>query len=186
MNNSNLKTAHVKSLKILILQVFTLPLTIYRDTIYRFSNNIEEKESEFKVLQWITKCFDALIVLSYTLGAVIFLLILTTVIDGGEPIWSRGEVYAQSEIDYYEDYDDYLKDSQTYYSKKEFYEKKDRDERQRSRKHFDEEMFFALLAILYFLPLGLSFAKELWSIFWNIINRNCSGRLENIERNTDA
>jgi len=181
MKKSDFITAHINSLKILIIQVFTLPLTIYRDVICRFSNTNNEEESEFKVLQWITKCYDALIVLSYTLGTVIFLLILTTVIDGGYPIWVGG-AYAESRIDSYYDYEEYLESSKDiYYSKEEFYQEKERNEKRRYRKHFDEEMFFALLAILYFLPLGLSLAKEIFSIAITQVIK-----LGNIEKNTDT
>ena len=172
MKNLNLITAHIKSLRILILEFLTLPLRIYYHTICKFSNNIEEKETEFKVLNWIKRCLDSLIVLSYTLGTVIFLLILTTVIDRGYPIWTEGS-YAGSEINGYYDYEEYLEYSkEVYYTKREFYEEKERYEKARNRRHFDEEMFFALLAILYFLPLGLGLSKELLIRFLNIGSNN--------------
>ncbi len=168
MKKSEFITAHINSLKILIIQAFTLPLTIYRDAIYRFSNTENEEESEFKVLQWITQCYDALIVLSYTLGTVIFLLILTTVIEDGEPIWRTN----YTEAAYYED--SYSDDKDYYYNEKEYYN-------DGHSKSFQEEMFFALLGILYFLPLGLSLAKEIFSITVTQVIK-----LGNIEKNTDT
>ena len=168
MKKSDFITAHINSLKILIIQAFTLPLTIYRDAIYRFSNTKNEEESEFKVLQWITKCYDALIVLSYTLGTVIFLLILTTVIEDGEPIWRTN--YAEAA--YYED--SYSDDKDYYYNEEEYYN-------DGYSKSFEAEMFFALLGILYFLPLGLSLAKEIFSIAVTQVIK-----LGNIEKNTDT
>lgn len=183
MKKSNLITAHVNSLKILIIQVFTLPLTLYRDAIDRFSNNPDnEKESSFKVLQWITKCYDALIVLSYTLGTLIFLLILTTVIDGGYPIWERGEYKSYDESEYYRDYEEYLEYEGDYahLSRREFYEELEMRENERYSKSFEEEIFFALLGILYFLPLGLSLTKEMFSIV--VVQTD---KLVNIEKNTN-
>jgi len=169
MKKSDLITAHINSLKILIIQAFTLPLTIYRDAIYRFSNTKNEEESEFKVLQWITKCYDALIVLSYTLGTVTFLLILTTVIEDGEPIWRTDWAKEQ-----YYDKDDYSEKENYYYNKEEYYN-------EGYSKSFEAEMFFALLGILYFLPLGLSLAKEIFSIAITQVIK-----LGNIEKNTDT
>jgi len=168
MKKSDFIIAHINSLKILIIQAFTLPLTIYRDAIYRFSNTKNEEESEFKVLQWITKCYDALIVLSYTLGTIIFLLILTTVIEDGEPIWwTNYEKAAYSE-------DGYSDDKDYYYNEEEYYN-------DGYSKSFEAEMFFALLGMLYFLPLGLSLAKEIFSIAITQVIK-----LGNIEKNTDT
>ena len=173
MKKSDVITAHINSLKILIIQAFTLPLTIYRDAIYRFSNTKNEEESDFKVLQWITKCYDALIVLSYTLGSVTFLLILTTVIEDGEPIWQTDwgkEKYINPGMEK----DDYSEKENYYYNKEEYYN-------EGSSKSFQVEMFFALLGMLYFLPLGISLAKEIFSIAITQVIK-----LGNIEKNTDT
>ena len=159
--------------------IAALHVKIYRDTIDRLSKNEDNKESEFQVLHWITKCYDALIVLSYTLGTIIFLLILTSVINDGEPIW-----WNDYEWDYYESAESSPEATENTgdaeYSDNDM-EYTPEHKEPSVQKHFDEEGFFTLLCLLYFLPLIISLTKEIFSLAIILVIR-----LGNIDKNTKS
>ena len=138
MNMSNIISAHLKSLKILILQVLILPATIYRDTISKLSDDKDENETGFQVLHWVVKIYDALIVLSYSLGSIILLLWTTNIVEEENPIW-----YSSWEDGYYNENEEWISNSSYY---------------------FEVEGLIVVLVSIYFLPLAISLVKEIFSI----------------------
>ena len=76
---NNMKTflkAHLISLKVLIFDILILPYKIYSKTLCALTKNDKKSDSNFWVLHWITKCYDAIIGLSYTIGLILFFLSL--------------------------------------------------------------------------------------------------------------
>ena len=91
--------AHLTSLKLLIIDIFILPGKIYSKTLCVLAKGDKKKDSDFWVLHWITKCYDAIIGLSYTVGLILFFLALINVIDSSmyEYSWSElGNDYEKS------------------------------------------------------------------------------------------
>ena len=74
MNKSQILTSHINSLKLLIVNLVVLPITIYKESIIQLSKKEDNTDSEFIVLNWLLKCYNAMIVLSYTIGLIVVFL----------------------------------------------------------------------------------------------------------------
>ena len=97
MNKSQTLTSHINSLKLLIVNLILLPITIYKESITQLSKKEDNTDSEFIVLNWLLKCYNAMIVLSYTIGLIVVLLCLTKAIDNGYPVWQQNYEYSPVE-----------------------------------------------------------------------------------------
>ena len=94
--------AHLISLKLLIIDIFILPYKIYSKTLCVLAKGNKKNDSDFWVLHWITKCYDAIIGLSYTVGLILFFLSLMNVIDSGmyESSYKEKEVSKEVWVEY--------------------------------------------------------------------------------------
>ena len=180
MNKSQILTSHINSLKLLIVNLVLLPITIYKESIIQLSKKEDNTDSEFIVLNWLLKCYNAMIVLSYTIGLIVVLLCLTKAIDNGYPVWQQNYDYGGSPVAGYYDYEEYTYYSGDYnYTEEEFYAEQRRYEASVNKQHFQVDAFLILLLLIYCSPLFISLFKELFSL---VIVQN--RRLKNIEENT--
>ena len=76
MNNIKEKYVNAlgKSLYILLIKVFTLPLKILDRSIVSVTSKDNDENTDFPVLMWVKKLFDAYIVIIYPLGLIALII----------------------------------------------------------------------------------------------------------------
>ena len=176
--------AHLISLKLLIIDIFTLPYKIYSKTLCALAKDNKKKDSDFWVLHWMTKCYDAIIGLSYTVGLILFFLALINVVDSSMYEYSYGEKevskeewmefdeykwYVDANGNYVEEYaDSYDMEATNATPAAGDY---NRDKMNGATFYIDdygESLNFLSvllhLVIIYFLPLYIHLIKEIFSI----------------------
>ena len=164
--------AHLQSLKLLILNIFILPWKIYSRTLHKLANDQDETDSDFWVLHWLTKCYDALIGLSYTIGVIFFFLALIQVVPSPiyEYSWGEQQVSEKEWVNTDSNYKYFVTADGDYYD--------DGEEHRVDKKILSQSTFYVetsgyslsfiniliCLLIVYLTPLYVHLIKEFFSI----------------------
>jgi len=99
MNDINFGTVALRVLDILILQLFKLPLKVYKNVLTQLSNakseNSEESNlsSDFPIYIWFANIWNALIILSYPIGIIMAIIASNNRFTGGFGTFMLGLVF---------------------------------------------------------------------------------------------